>query len=99
MWRGLVIAGVVGGALGCGGMSKQEARKQVDQLVVLYQQNRPKVVLQKQEIERGNCASAAMLRDAAGDEIREQAMSPETNETLTLVHMELQQAEQTCRSR
>ncbi len=99
MWRGLLISGLVAGAMGCGGMTKQEARKQVGQLVVLYQEDRNKFVLQKQELEQGNCTRAVMLRQAANDQIREQAMSPASNETLTLVQMELAQAEKTCRSR
>ncbi len=99
MWRGFVIAGLVAGAMGCGGMTKQEAQRQVDQMMVLYQENRPKFVLQKQELEQGNCSRAAMLREAADDKVRAAAMSPERNETLTLVQMELAQAEKTCRSR
>jgi hypothetical protein len=100
MWRGLVITSLIAGTLGCGGLSKEEAKKQVDQLVVLYQENRPKFVEQKQAIEQASsCGRATALREAVDDKVHEQAMSPEKNETLTLVQMELQQAEKTCRAK
>lgn len=93
-----VVAALACGAISCGGMSREAARQQVDQLMVLYQENRPKFVLQKQEIER-DCGRATALREAVQEKDREQALSPEKNETLTLVKMELEQAEKTCLSR
>ncbi len=99
MFRMLVVAGLVLGALGCGGgLSKQEAARQLDQMMVLYQENRIKFVAQKQELEK-DCGRASALRQAASDRTSQEAMSPQKNETLTLVSMELQQAEKTCKSR
>jgi hypothetical protein len=99
MFRTLVIAGLVLGAVGCGGgLSKQEAARQLDQMVVLYQENRIKFVAQKQELEK-DCGRATALRQAAADRTQQEAMSPQKNESLTLVSMELQQAEKTCKGR
>jgi hypothetical protein len=99
MLRMLVVTGLVLGALGCGGgLSKQEAARQLDQMVVLYSENRIKFVAQKQELEK-DCGRASALRQAAADRTQQEAMSPQKNEALTLVSMELQQAEQTCKSR
>jgi len=99
MLRSLVVAGLVLGALGCGGgLSKQEAARQLDQMMVLYQENRIKFVAQKQELEK-DCGRASALRQAADDRTKAEAMSPQRNETLTLVGMELKQAEATCKAR
>jgi len=99
MLRVLMVAGLVLGALGCGGgLTKQEAARQLDQMLVLYQENRIKFVAQKQELEK-DCGRATALNQAAADRTRQESMSPQKNETLTLVSMELQQAEKTCKSR
>ncbi len=95
----LVVAGLVLGTIGCGGgLSKQEAGRQLDQMMVLYQENRIKFVAQKQELEK-DCGRATSLRQAADDRTKAEAMSPQKNETLTLVSMELKQAENTCKGR
>ena len=97
MWRGMVIVALLSGTVACGGMSKDEARRQVDQMLVLYKENRPKFVLQKRELETASsCSRATALRQAADDKIQAAAMSPDKDETTTLVKMELDQAEKTC---
>ncbi len=99
MFRMLVVAGLVLGSLGCGGsLTKQEAARQLDQMMVLYQENRIKFVAQKQELEK-DCGRATALRQAADDRTKAEAMSPQKNEALTLVSMELKQAENTCKGR
>jgi hypothetical protein len=82
----------------CGGTQKpkMDPKKELEQLMVLYQENRPKFVIQKQEMIDGECDRATRVRQAADEMVAEQAMNPAKNETLTLVHMELQQAEKAC---
>jgi hypothetical protein len=80
-----------------GGLTKEAAAKEVDQLVTLYTEARPKFVVQKQEIEQASdCDRATKLRAAIDDKARAAAMSPEGTETITAVQMELSQAEKTC---
>lgn len=87
--------------VGCGGgLSSQEAARQVDQLVVLYSENRPKFVEQKQAmIQADSCERAEKLRGAADAKLEAAAMSPENNEALTAVQMELAQAEKECKAK
>ncbi len=93
-----VLAAVALGA--CGGMSREAARREVQQLRTLYQENRPKFVVQKQEmIQAGSCGRAAALTAAADELVREAAMSPTKDDTMTLVKMELDQAEKECRAK
>ena len=100
MWRGMLMAAVTMAATACGGISKQEASRQVDQLVVLYQENRPQFVVQKQQLEQASsCSRTSALREAVDDKVRATAMSPDQNETVKLVKMELEQAEKTCRAK
>ncbi|MFC1610652.1 hypothetical protein ACFL6C_06825 [Myxococcota bacterium] len=78
-------------------LSPAEAEAQVKQLMTLYDQNKPKFVLQKQELEQaGDCGRATSLRHAIDKMASKAAMSPEDTEMITLVQMELQQAEKTC---
>ncbi len=102
MLKGIVVAALAVGMFACGGskLSKDAARQQVDQLIALYEQNRPKFVMQKQEIEQDkSCDRATALRQAIDDKAREAAMSPTNTDTITLVKMELKQAEKTCRAK
>lgn len=93
---------VVGACLallaGCASsLTPAQAKQQVQQLMTLYQENKPKFVIQKQEIEQADsCNRATALREAVDGMVADAAMSPESNETLTVVQMELQQAEKTC---
>lgn len=88
---------------GCGGSTKlapDVARQQVSQLTTLYKENREKFILQKQELEQArDCGRSESLVVAADELIKEAAMSPESNDTLTVVKMELDQADKTCRSK
>ncbi|MBI3178787.1 MAG: hypothetical protein HYZ27_03960 [Deltaproteobacteria bacterium] len=97
----LVALAVVAVSLGaCGGMSREAARREVQQLTVLYQENRPKFVVQKQEmIQAKSCERATALRAAADELVKEAAMSPSKDDTLTLVQMELNQAAKECRAK
>jgi hypothetical protein len=98
MRRAIGVAGLV--MLACGGMTREQAGREVDQLMVLYKENRPKFVVQKQEIEQaGSCDRAQMLRAAIDEKARAAAMSPADTETITLVQMELTQAEKNCLAR
>ncbi len=103
MWRGLVTAGLIAGAAACASapaMPREEAQRQLDQMLVLFQENRPKFVLQKQEIQQEKaCTRAKGLRQAADDRVKAESMSPTRNENLTMVQMELVQAERACLSR
>ncbi len=103
MWRGLVATGLLAISTGCASapmFPREQAQLELDQMVALFQENRPKFVLQKQALqdERG-CTRAKALRAAADDRIKAKALSPERNEALTMVQMELVQAEKACLSR
>lgn len=84
--------------VGCASsLTPAQAKQQVNQLITLYQENKPKFVVQKQEIQQADsCSRATALREAIDEIAQEAAMSPEPSETITLVQMELQQAEKAC---
>ncbi len=98
MRRLVVVSLVLMTIVACaGGLSESEARQQVSQLITLYQQNRAKFVEQKQQIvQDSSCARATALRGAADKLVREAAMSPDDTTQLTMVQMELAQAEKDC---
>jgi hypothetical protein len=97
--RAFAIAVVVAAACS-GGMTKEQAAREVDQMIALYTDNRPKFVVQKEEmVKAGDCTRAEMLKAAIDDKARTAAMSPENTETITLVQMELAQAEKDCRAK
>jgi len=98
MKKAILVAGLCVGAVACGGgLTKEAASQQVEQLITLYKENRPKFVVQKQEIvQAGSCDRAVKLREAIGEKAAAAAMSPENSETITLVKMELEQAEKDC---
>lgn len=99
MVRILAATMIAAGFFGCGGpkLSKDAARQQLEQLMTLYQENRPKFVVQKQEIAQdADCSRATALREAADEKARAAAMSPENTQAVTMVQMELQQAEKAC---
>ncbi len=87
----------------CGGQQRpgvpDDPKKELEMLMVLYKENRPKFVVQKEDMIKGDCDRATRVRQAADDMVAEQSMMPEKNETLTLVQMELQQAEKACLER
>ena len=86
--------------IACGtsqGLSPKAADEQLDKLIVLYEENRPKFVVQKQEmIQNADCARAQALRAAADRKMAQAAMSPEDSTLLTQVQMEMQQAASEC---
>lgn len=96
MLRSILV--VVLGAVACGGgMTAEQATREVDQLVALFKENRPKFVVQKQELEQASdCDRARKLRAAMDDKARAAAMSPEDTQVITMVQMELSQAEKNC---
>ena len=84
--------------VGCAtSLTPAQAKAQVNQLITLYQENKPKFVVQKQELQQADsCSRATALREAIDEMAAEAGMSPEPSETITLVQMELQQAEKAC---
>ena len=103
MKKALALGFAVSMICGCGGSTKlapDVARQQVSQLSTLYKENREKFILQKQELEQAkDCGRSESLVKAAEDMIKDAAMNPESNDTLTVVKMELDQADKTCRSK
>ncbi len=95
----LVLAVCIGAFAACSStkMSPDQAKAQVQQLMALYKENKPKFVVQKQEIQQADdCGRATALREAIDAIAAEAAMSPEDTESITMVQMELQQAEKGC---
>jgi hypothetical protein len=83
---------------GCGGsLSESEARDQVTQLITLYQDNQAKFVVQKQQIVQDkSCSRATALRKAIDKMAASAAMNPADTKEITVVQMELTQAEKGC---
>ena len=90
------------GSVACGGaqrpaLSEDQAMKEVEQLMVLHQEARAKFVVQKEQlIKAEDCTRATMLREAIDKKAAEAAMSPENTKHITLVQMELKEAEKNC---
>lgn len=71
--------------------------QEVSQLIKLYQEARPKFVVQKQQmIQADDCDRATTLREAIDRMAADAAMSTEDTTVITQVQMELQQAEKEC---
>src|SRR4051812_40488874 len=99
MMRKIMLVGLLLSACG-GGMTKEQAGREVDQMLALYKDNRPKFVVQKQEIEQASdCDRASQLKQAIDEKAQAAAMSPDSTDTITAVQMELTQAEKTCRAK
>lgn len=99
MKKAFVFAGCLIGMVACssGKLSPDAAEAQVKQLMTLYTENKPKFVVQKQEIEQApDCGRATSLREAIDSLAKEAALNPDNTQTITLVQMELNQAEKTC---
>ena len=94
----LVVAASVALLASCASsLTPAQAKQQVQQLITLYEEAKPKFVVQKQELQQADsCDRATALREAIDAMAAEAAMSPEPSETITLVQMELQQAEKAC---
>ena len=96
--RGLVLCGLL--LSGCAHkalLTEDEARQQVDQLLTLHDEARAKYVLQLQSLEQDkDCERATLLRKAAKQELDEANMRPGDTRSLTVVQMELAQAEKKC---
>jgi hypothetical protein len=100
MKKVFVLAMAVGMLAACASttqLTPAQADEQVKKLMVLYDENKPKFVVQKQELEQADdCGRATALRQAIDRIAQEAAMSPDDTQGITLVQMELQQAEKTC---
>lgn len=98
MRKMIAVSLLLMGAVACaGGMSQTEAKAQVQQLMTLYKENPAKFVVQKQEIiQSESCDWATALRTAIDEMAKQAAMSPEDTTPITMVQMELQQAERAC---
>ena len=98
-----VVFAVASGLLACGGQQRpgvpDDPKKEVEMLMTLYKENRPKFVIQKQEMVQGDCDRAERVKKAADEMVAAEAMSPTKNETLTIVQMELTQAEKDCHAK
>ena len=103
MKKALALGFALATICGCGGSTKlspDAARQQVSQLTNLYKENREKFILQKQEMEQAkDCGRSDSLVKAADGMIKDAAMNPTSDDTLTTVKMELDQANQTCRNK
>lgn len=107
MFKGIAMMVVVLG-LGlssCGGqqrpaLTEDQAKQEVQQLLVLYKEARAKFVLQKQKLEQANdCGRATALKQAAKRWEDQANMQPGDTQDITNLRMELEQAEQNCRNR
>jgi len=95
----LLIAATLVGAAGCGASKAtgKDPAEEVKQLMVLYRDARAKYVVQKQEIiQAESCDRATRLRQAVDKMADDAGMSPEPSEDVTLMKMELHQAEKDC---
>ena len=98
----LVVTSIAGlGA--CGGKQDPpppDPAQELSQLITLYQEARPKFVVQKQQmIQADDCSRATRLREAVDKMAADAAMSTEDTTVITQVQMELQQAEKDCQAK
>lgn len=88
------------GIMACGGGQKPPTKDpmvEVQQLMTLFDEARTKFVAQKQSmIADEDCSRATRMRTAIDKIAADLAMTTEKNETVTMVQMELQQAETAC---
>ena len=99
MKTAFILVGLVLGLItGCA--SSPDPKPGLDQLLVLYKENRPKFVIQKiKMIQASSCRRAATLHREAKARVKAAEMSPENNDVLIAVQRELDQAEKECRKR
>lgn len=96
----VLILGLIVGCASSPEPPKISPATELDQLVVLYKQSRPKFVIQKQKMIQANtCNRATRLHNEAKSRIKAAEMSPETNNALIAVQRELAQAENECRKK
>ena len=70
---------------------------ELDKLLVLYEKNKPKFVIQKQKmVQASNCKRATRLHNEAKSRVKAAELSPEDNGGLIAVQRELAQAEKDC---
>lgn len=93
-----MLVGCIGCLAACGGnKASRDPMDEVKQLINLYENARPKFVVQKQQmIQASSCSRATRLRKAIDSMAEEAAMSPDNTDSITAVQMELQQAEKDC---
>jgi hypothetical protein len=85
----------------CGGQQKPatqtDPNEELKQLIALYNDARPKFVVQKEQmIKDTDCSRATRLREAIDKMAADAAMSTADTGGITAVQMELQQAEKEC---
>lgn len=101
----ILVSFGLGLMMGCGSSPDPKAGRvnsgsELDQLLVLYEKNRPKFVIQKQKmIQAGSCRRATSLNRAAQDRVKAAEMRAENSDVLIAVQRELQQAEKECRKK
>jgi hypothetical protein len=106
--NGMIIGSFMSGALfmlGCGGSQKpanneDQARKEMEQLIVLYKEDRPKFVVQLQQMEqeKGCARVTKMLKEI--NKMKEEAdMKPGNSQDITIVQMEITEANKKCQAK
>ena len=84
----------------CSSAPKKDPMLELKQLITLYEQDRPKFVVQKQNIiQESGCGRANRLRAAADTLASEAAMQPGDSSTIVKIQMEMQQAQKECEAR
>lgn len=101
MLRSISLAILVIGGIACAAkLTPDAAKAELKQLMTLYTDDRPKFVVQKQEIEQASdCSRAVALREAIDEMAKEAAMTPGDTMVITQVQMELVQAQQVCQAK
>jgi len=101
-----ILAGLVLGLItGCASspnpkLGRGDTATELDQLLVLYEKNRPKFVIQKVKmIQASSCRRAATLHREAKARVKAAEMSSENNDVLIAVQRELDQTENECRKK
>ena len=98
LFAAAILLGCIGGLSACGGTkAARSPAEEVKQLINLYENARPKFVVQKQKmVQASSCSRATRLRQAIDSMAEDAAMSAANTDTITVVQMELQQAEKDC---
>ncbi|MCK5690298.1 hypothetical protein KAI87_13560 [Myxococcota bacterium] len=97
----LVLALVVTGLLttGCAStrLEPKVAEDTVQKMLVLYKENKSKYIMQKQELQKmEDCGKITSLREAIDKMVKDASLDPEDTTHLTIMQMEMKQAEEVC---
>lgn len=96
----LYAGGILAACASTSAMSATEARRQVEQLMTLYREDRAKFVLQKQHLQESKeCSDVSALRDAAKQWNDEVNMQPGDSSDNFKLYSELDQTEKACREK